>query len=82
MSGRDRDDQLRGDVFPVRKGAWPAALTPAQLTDAETLKHEAGPTASGETTVRWLHPLEALVADEILVRPGQAAVDLAGTVAW
>jgi hypothetical protein len=71
----DREKRL---VFPVVAGPSPAPVPPEALAGSDggvrTLD------AVGESTVRWLDG-DALLADALLVVPGQQGVELRGDVA-
>lgn len=76
-------DRHAGTIHPVRSGAWPAALTPAQLPRLDAPEV---PTMSivGESSVRWLPGLgrDVLVIDALLITPGVGAVELPGDLAY
>jgi hypothetical protein len=73
-------DRRDGQLYPIRTGAWPGALGPAELP---RLARGAEPdmlVIANESDVRWIRlgDDDGLIIDQTLFRPGHASVDLGG----
>jgi hypothetical protein len=61
-------------VYPIVEGPWPRPLAPESPSDTVDVV--------GESTIRWVQRVDALVVDMLLVKPGEQTVRLSGDVAF
>jgi hypothetical protein len=75
-------DRREGQLYPIKTGAWPEALGPAQLQRLARGTEPDMTIIENETDVRWIRlgDEDGLIIDQTLFRPGHASVDLGGDV--
>ncbi len=73
-------DRRENQLYPIKTGAWPDALSPAQLQRLARGTEPDMTTIENETDVRWIRlgDEDGLIIDQTLFRPGHASVDLGG----